>query len=174
MSTYWNADVHIMDISICLPVSLYCLWFVCTWCHENTLSWDALCPYMEISVSVCLHPFYAHIWRSLYLSVCVPFMPVYGDLCDSASIVCPYMPYMEISVYLRPFYAHIWDLCRFLFVSSLSRIRSLLKSASFKSSSQSHALSLVLCLSLSLLFSFLERTPWMPHPLMQTPIYLLS
>ena len=29
------------------------------------------------------------MWRSLYLSVCVPFMPVYGNLCIC---LCPFMP----------------------------------------------------------------------------------
>ena len=49
--------------------------------------------YMEISVSVCKCPFYAHVLRSLYLSVAPlcsymeisvsvydPFMPIHGDL----------------------------------------------------------------------------------------------
>merc|ERR1719376_254418 len=42
-------------------------------------SLSLLCPCMEIAVSVSPCPFYAHVWRSLYLSVLVPFMPIYGD-----------------------------------------------------------------------------------------------
>ena len=84
---------------------------------------------------VCLCSFYAHVWRSLYVvcspicpymeisvSVCVPLLPIYGDPCMSVCApLCPYMkisvclsvsplcPYMEISVCMYvPLYAHIW------------------------------------------------------------------
>ena len=69
---------------------------------------------MEISVSahmpiygdLSLCPFYAHI------SVCVPFMPIYGDIWMNAP---PFNANPIIPVYMRPFfvsilcpYAHIW------------------------------------------------------------------
>merc|ERR1719209_845071 len=82
-------------------------------------SLSLLCPCMEISVSVGPCPFYAHVWRSLYLSVLVPFMPMYGDrcicmpmygdlcICQSLSLLCPCME-VAVSVGTCPFYAHVW------------------------------------------------------------------
>merc|ERR1712212_104308 len=72
-------------------------------------SLSLLCPCMEIAVFVSPCPFYAHVWRSLYLSVLVPFMPMYGDLCicRSLSLLCPCME-IAVSVGTCPFYAHVW------------------------------------------------------------------
>merc|ERR1712212_1300129 len=82
---------------------------------------------MEIAVSVSTCPFYAHVWRSLYLyahvwrslylSVLVPFMPMYGDrcICQSLSLLCPCME-IAVSVSPCPFYAHVW---RSLYLSVL-------------------------------------------------------
>ena len=68
-------------LTICLPVSIYAhIWSylslsvhfmpiygdLCRTRIDHLFACVHLCSYMEISVSVCLHSFYAHIWRSLY------------------------------------------------------------------------------------------------------------
>ena len=107
-------------LTICLPVSIYAhIWrylYLSVGVHFMSIYGDhcryssgsILCPCMPIYGDICLFASILCPYMEISVSVCLcPFMPVYGDLCDSASIVCPYMPYMEISVYLRPFYAHI-------------------------------------------------------------------
>ena len=146
------------DLCICLSVSLYahygdlciclCLRLCCRHSAGSPFNANPIIPVVIGPVlTICLPvSIYAHIWRYPYLSVCIHFMPIYGDLCrHSAGSGKPWcqtsesepfvlVPENRVSDRVEAGYCTTWcggeRACR------------------------------------------IWNREWMPHPLMQTPLYL--